>query len=352
MFSEKYMKIIDEIEDGKTCNEICLSLGISRKQLYYYMQSLKNEGIDFTRKYYSNGVIKYELDNKNNLKQEENSINLITRTSSDFEKFIVFSDSHYGNENEMEDLHNRMFEYAVKNNIHILFCCGDILDGTYTKGIKNRSRDEVIDQIINFLEKFPFDKNITTIGVLGDHDVSILSIYGINLKTLLDNKRHDIVFGGYNNTNVNIKNDNIVLYHHLNGGNILPKASPIILKGHTHNYSSIKREDGTVDINVPSTSGIMDILPSALIMELSFKYGFISEASIRQLLFLDKEYVVSNNRYEFNKKTHDRNIQIKNEEHFYPERGLEELLEYNKNKVLSKKKESGYINLWKNSQNS
>jgi len=338
MFSEKYMKIIDEIEDGKTCNEICLSLGISRKQLYYYMQSLKNEGINFSRKYYSNGVIKYSLDNRIINKDEDNSIDLITRSNSENERFIVFSDSHFGNENEKKELHDKLFEYATKNDIHVLLCCGDILDGTYTKGIKKRSREEVIDQIVHFLDIFPFDKNITVIGVLGDHDYSILSIYGINIKNLFDNKRHDLVFGGFNNTNINIKNDNIVLYHHLNGGNITPKASPIILKGHPHNYSSTRREDGTVDICVPSTSGIMDILPSSLIMDLTFKHGYISEADFKQLLFLDKDYIVSTNRYEFKKKMQDKYSPVKNEEHFYHERDLDELLEYNKNKTLSIKK--------------
>lgn len=323
MYSSKYLKIVKEIEDGKTCNEICSSLGISRKELYYYMQSLKNEGIDFIRKYYTNGIIMYTSIKKGrDINTETNTVNLITQTRGNYEKFLVLSDTHLGNDRARLDLIKRAYEYARKNDINVVLLCGDLLDGTYTKGIKERSINEIFDQIGYFIDKYPFDDSITNVTVLGDHDYSLLSTYGINLKDVLYNKRHDFLIGGFNNTNVNIKNDMIILNHHLNCGNITTGYSPIILKGHTHNYSSTKREDGTLDVNVPSISEVMDAHPSALTLELDFKDGYIVGADIKQILFLDKDYTISSCRYEFKRNnvektkpiTNEENLRIENEE--------------------------------------
>ena len=329
MYPVKYLTIIKEIDDGKTCNEICSSLSISRKELYYFMQSLKNEGIDFIRKYYSDGVIKYAPVKKARdiVNTDSNTVDLITQTNGNYEKFLVISDTHLGHPKERLDLLDRVYNYARKNDIGVIFLCGDLIDGTYTKSVKERSRDEIFKQVEYFINKYPFDNNITNIAVLGDHDYSALSTYYINLKDVLMNKRHDFLIGGYNNTSVNIKNDNIHLFHSLNGGKITTNGySPIILKGHTHAYSSAKKEDGTLEISVPSISEVMEAMPSALQLELDFRGGYIVGADVKQILFLDKDNIVSNCRYEFKRNNMEKISPVKNEEIFYEERDLMDMI--------------------------
>ena len=337
MYSSQYMKIVNEIASGKSCNEICDSLNISRKQLYYYMQLLKNDGIDFNRKYYSNGVIRYSPISKlRDMKDGLNQINLITPHGTGSEMFLVISDTHFGNEKERIDLLNRAYNYAIKNGIHIILIAGDLLDGNYTLGVKEREFGEIVKQIEHFLKDYPFDKNIINIAVLGDHDYSVLNGHFVNLKEVINSKRHDIAVGGFNSVSVGVKNDNIMLFHHLTNGAIPPIYAPIILKGHSHYFSVNHRDDSTLDVTVPSLSDIKDVLPSALVLEVEFKDGYISEADVKQVLFLDKDYVVSTYRYTFNRNIGEKIIPIKNEERM-PQEIIKEDVE-NNGRVLKKKK--------------
>lgn len=318
MYSSQYMKIVKEIGEGKTCDQICNSLNISRKQLYYYMQMLKNDGIDFGRKYYSDGSVMYEPIRKlRDLKAEKNQINLITPVGSTTESFLVISDTHFGNEKERLDLINRAYNFAIKHGIHIIFICGDLLDGTYTLGVKDRRIEETFAQIEHFIKDYPYDKSVINIAVLGDHDYSIMNNHQINLKEVINSKRHDIAVGGFNNVTVGIKNDSILLYHHLAGGAINPFYSPVMLKGHSHDYSITHRDEGTLDISVPSLSDIKDVHPSALYLEVEFKEGYIVEADVKQVLFLDKDYVVSNYRHIFNRTNCEKISPIMNEENMF-----------------------------------
>lgn len=58
--SEQTKKLMELINEGKTCNEICAILKISNKQLYNNLTNLRNKGLIYRRKYYQNGVIVYK----------------------------------------------------------------------------------------------------------------------------------------------------------------------------------------------------------------------------------------------------------------------------------------------------
>ena len=59
MMTEQTIKLIELINEGKTCNEICHILNISNKQLFNNLTILQNKGFHYNRKYYSNGAIVY-----------------------------------------------------------------------------------------------------------------------------------------------------------------------------------------------------------------------------------------------------------------------------------------------------
>ena len=80
--TEKTTKLINLINQGKTCNEICHELNISNKQLFNYLTLLKNKGLLFLRNYCSNGVIYYTpISTKNQFNKYNNNIedDVITR---------------------------------------------------------------------------------------------------------------------------------------------------------------------------------------------------------------------------------------------------------------------------------
>ena len=321
MFNDYYMRLVKCIDDGLTCNEICNYLNISRKQLYNFLLYLRNDGINFNRKYLSNGVLIYEPVKRNRELIKDNTINLYTEYGSSEEKILVISDLHFGNEKERIDLLKRVYEYCKENDIHVIFNTGDIIDGTFTKGIKERDAETIYKQVKHIIDDYPFDKNIINFGVLGDHDDSIRIYRNINLKDILDNKRHDICVGGFNNTTINIKNDCINLYHHLNGGSINNSYSPIVIKGHSHVFNINKRDDGVIDINAPSLSNVsIYSKPACLLLDLKFTKGYINEVEIKEISFEDKEETIYDNKFEINTSKREKIDYVKYEKSFVKER--------------------------------
>ena len=123
---DQTIKLMELIKKGKTCNEICSILNISNKQLFNNLTNLRNKGLYYKQKCYSNGEIIYRpITSLNELKNIHNSNNtIITTHYENLIKCLVISDLHFGNKLERLDLLDRAFNYCIKNNIHIILCCG------------------------------------------------------------------------------------------------------------------------------------------------------------------------------------------------------------------------------------
>ena len=288
------------LEQGISCNEICQTLHISNRQLYNNLTNIKNKGFLFSRKYKSNGDILYQT---TNYIPDEDNTNVI-KLEEQYIKILVMSDLHFGNEKERLDRINRIYDYCTRNNIHIIFCCGDFLDGTYSQGVQTIK--EFYKQVDYFIKNYPFDKNILTFGVGGDHDLSGITGCGQNFLEAIYNYRHDCIVPSFNNAIVNIKNTNILLHHKLPKDIILDN-NIINLFGHSHKYS-INYKDGCFMVKVPSISDInvqsFNVLPSVFEMELTYEKDQLKLVQFNQLYFGDKEYLLNELAYEIpsNKK--------------------------------------------------
>lgn len=295
---EQTLKLLQYIKEGKTCNEICVGLNISNNELYEHLNNLKNKGFFFKRKYYGNGTITYktirDLSGINKLKKSAfNSI--ITEHKDEQMRCLVISDLHFGNSLESIELLNRAYNYCVKNGIHIVLCCGDMIDGTFSKVEQNI--EDIYTQIEHFIKDYPFDKNVLTFGVAGDHDYSGLCEGGQDITEAVRNYRHDIIIGDYNNSVINIKSDSITLHHHILGGTYFNYVSPIVFNGHLHKYK-INMQTNHLNVCVPSLSLINESLPTAVDVVLNFNKGYISLANFKQIYFGDKDYVLNETEYD------------------------------------------------------
>ena len=304
---DKTLKIIELINQEKTCNEICKELNITNKLLFYYLTLLENQGKYYKRKYYSDGEIFYEpitklKDIKKILMSSKTNI-LLNPKETELETLVI-SDLHLGNEFERLDLLEKAYSYCKSNNIHIILCCGDIIDGTHSK---QKQKIKNIDKQLDYLKKyFPTDPNILVFAVGGDHDHDSLAC-GQDMITVLRNYRHDIVMNTYNDALLGIKNDKLQLYHKHYTTSFKKKDAPIIFHGHHHLYRTRQEEDGTIHVIVPSLSNINQKMPSAIQATFKFDKAHIDEMHLRQIYFSEHENILLsqvhyNNIKEYTKK--------------------------------------------------
>lgn len=258
-------KLFNMIKQNKSLDEISNTMNLSYKQIYYRMAQIEALGYPIKRQYNSNGNIKYLFEKTDKFKLYNDKKTL---------KTIAISDLHIGNiKSDIEAL-DTIYNYCIKNDIHTILICGDLLDGTYSK---EKQIINAENQIEYLLKKYPYDKNINNFYVSGDHDDSILKDLKISLNDVLIKKRHDIFpIDYYSNSNsININNNIITLSHkfptikHLNNVKLQ-------LMGHKHiskSFINFKNSSSPVII-VPTISRINNIrydqtsIPRAL--ELTF----------------------------------------------------------------------------------
>ena len=319
--------LLQLIKEGKNNREICEIFNISFNQLYDELLKLKTKGIKYSRKYYSDGSIKYNKITK--LKKLNENVNktIITDNQEDNIKFLLISDLHFGNEFENLGLIDRAYNYCIKNGINIILCGGDFIDGSFSKGPQKIT--DLYDQIEYFIKNYPQDKNILTFGVAGDHDFSTLKRASLDIIEICNNRRHDIIIGGYNNAEINIKNDKIHLFHNMLGGRMHSAQAPIILCGHLHKYMT-QQKNNSLYITLPTLSNINQQMPSALELDLSFSKGYISSAVIKHLYFGTQDFVLSES--EFNLLNgRNTNNEIKNVEGYRQNLDAEKILKKTNN---------------------
>ena len=264
-----------------TTNNICKRLKISRNKLMYYVNLITNEGYLLDREYYSDGDIKFykkfltdgDLALYNNEYEEKKliytKINQIQPSSSKKEiKAVAISDLHIGNNLERIDQIERIFEYCIKNDVHIILCCGDIIDGTFSKGEIKVS--DVVKQTERFIKKYPYDSNILTFTILGDHDISALKNENFDPAFLINKERHDVIVSGYNYAKIKMMESTVALHHNLVNKNKIQECN-IVLHGHTHQYKAYESTStSNIQIYVPTLSDIMSEYPSAVDLKLQF----------------------------------------------------------------------------------
>ena len=320
--------LLQLIKEGKNNREICEIFNISFNQLYDELLKLKTKGVKYSRKYYSDGSIKYNKIKK--LKKLNENVNktIITDNQENNMKFLLISDLHFGNEFENLGLIDRAYNYCIKNGINIILCGGDFIDGSFSKSPQKIT--DLYDQIEYFIKNYPQDKNILTFGVAGDHDFSTLKRASLDIIEICNNRRHDIIIGGYNNAEINIKNDKIHLFHNMLGGRMHSAQAPIILCGHLHKYMTQQKKN-SLYITLPTLSNINQQMPSALELDLSFSKGYISSAVIKHLYFGTQDFVLSESEFNLLNERNSNNNEIKNVEGYRQNLDAEKILKKTNN---------------------
>lgn len=252
-------QLIKLINENKSLSEICDITKLSRKQLFIKLSMLRQGGYLIEKQYNYNGEINYFLSNPfyNNKSNE-----LIINSQSDLKsiRMILTSDSHYGHINENLECTDQMFNYCSKENIHLIFHLGDFFEGVIPSRFKTQKYNSTQEQIQETLSRYPYVPNILTVTCLGNHDASFWLDAGVDIKTILETRRHDIIPIGYEMGIVKINNYNFILKHpieRLENKKELENRG-VVLYGHSHKFElNCQAYGNNLKIHIPSSSNII-----------------------------------------------------------------------------------------------
>ena len=292
--TELEKNIITMINDNFTLSEIAYNLKLSLIQVHQKIGKLQSEGYYINPMFFDDGTIKYNLYIEQ-VKKHTTKLNLID--SSKF-KALVISDLHVGNEYENLEYLDKAYDYARNHNINIILNCGDVIDGTFTRG--NQTISDVDMQIQRVIDKYPYDKNILNIICFGNHDYSCVED-GRDIAKALYNKRHDLINGGYGLALINIEKDQFVMEHPLCSKKFKAIYNKFVLKGH-HHRMMIKINHDNFFVNVPSLSDLCfgnQNNPGMIDMELSLDNGYIQNGYFKHLGVKNKVEILSEANLEF-----------------------------------------------------
>lgn len=353
------MLLIKFINENKSLNEISSIMNLSKKQLFQKMSMLRQSGYLINKKYYYNGDIRYYFENPFEI-PKINSLTIETPNNIKSLRLLLTSDSHFGNVKENLECTYQMFEHCIKENINLIFHLGDFFEGVNFNSGNTRIYNDPQEQIQKSLSRYPLVDNILTITLLGNHDSSFWLDAGIDIKTVLENKRHDIIPVGYKQGRVKVGNYYFILKHQISKVNLKsaeydPNYSKIFLHGHSHRFKLIS-ENSKLNIFVPSSSNMVDDqrensnflgtgIPSVIDVELIIEDDKITSGYFKQYILLNNrlikigEHVTVNKIKETKKTKKDKSIlkpsmymyQLKEEDRDYEE-NIEE-----KSKILSLK---------------
>ena len=232
--TEMNLKVLNLINDKRSLKEIARELKMSEKQLYIRIKQIINYGYFLEPTYTYDSDIYYHINTKDVNKEKENNITIKVPTELKELRCIAISDLHIGNINSDIDLLKKVYDYAAKNNIHVIFNCGDLIEGIHT--CDKRNINNIHDQIEYVIEKYPYDNSIYNYMIFGNHDYHAFHHLGLDISKKIENSRHDIVSLGFGQGIVNIKKEKILLQHELCAVD-LPKIYDdvkLALVGHGH----------------------------------------------------------------------------------------------------------------------
>lgn len=293
--TEKQLEILKYLKEQITINSLAKNTGLSQKQIYQRILSLEDYGYNVTRKDFATGDVRFSVSNDVSKPKDDSKIIYTLPQTYDF-RAIVISDTHLGNTLERLDVLDALYNYYDKEKIHVIFNCGDFLNGTVKSLMGDFKETNQMISLSNALDNYPYDENILNYVVLGNHDISFLNNEGLDVKRTILRKRYDIYPLDYGSSAVKVKNDDINFYHQT--ATYCVNTNKITFRGHSHVMKTYTEgnNDGIL-IWVPTLSDMYYdksyAYPEALDVVFEFnKNGIIDTANISTLIYTDDFYRV------------------------------------------------------------
>lgn len=149
------------------------------------------------------------------------------------------SDTHLCGVNQQPTALQAFYKLCEERGITTVFMAGDLIEGTGSyRGTPFQTFINDKDAIIEYVaDTYPCVTGITTVGILGNHDMSVYKKHGIDIGRHVNNHRPDLTFYGHRNANFQIGENRITLHHGPGvASSIRTYQSDIAILGHYHTY--------------------------------------------------------------------------------------------------------------------
>lgn len=298
--NEQTQLLINLVKQNKTLNEISKILGLSNKQLFIKLSMLRSSGYLIDKNYYYNGEIRYSLHNP--FKPTSNTIHVITPKYTNIIRIVLTSDTHLGHKQDNLKCIDSTMEYCINNGIHLIFNLGDFFEGIYDNRKNSVKFATAAEQISYGLKNYPYDKSILNFVLLGNHDATFWAEDGIDIQTILSERRHDIVPVGYGYHEINVGGCQFKLRHYLKDEQKqsipIDANNRIILKGHSHKFK-IAPSTNNLSVTLPALSNVgagseKSAVPSIIDMQLKIENNIICEQYFQQIIFIENKPILIN----------------------------------------------------------
>jgi len=261
-------ELLEMIKNEIGLDEMLVKTNLSYRQLYYRLNILKYQEYNIKRQ--------FDVFGKTNLtlRQEQNNYTEIkyNKKINSF-KALLISDLHLASSVERLDLLNQLYDYCLKENIHIIINAGDLIDGVDQISEHMNKYNSYREQMEYVFDKYPFDQNIMNFICLGNHDLIPASREGLNLKQIIHKNRRDLVVLDNNANNLKVDKTFLTVCHEPSSINVKEMSlSRLQISGHYHKMN-LKFSSLPARIQLPSlsdrqflTDDISD-LPGAIVFE-------------------------------------------------------------------------------------
>lgn len=278
-------QIIKNMSDGMSLNEIKEVLNLPDKMFLDCLKQVRSSYQDFQKKVLDNGTVFY-LPKDPKLNLNPNRIELVS--TKDTFRAIFISDLHCGNKKDTLELLDIVYEHAIAKGINIIINTGDVIENVYCLPPSKLKQKTIEGQVKRLIKTYPYSPSITNLILYGNHDHKALTEHGLDIASMIENERYDLMNLSYGEAVIKIKKDEIALQHNLTNRHHtpLPPGVKVIFKGHSHKMKYDLKKGQTV-INVPALS---DAAPESY--EYPHQKGFLDvEITFKDDDEFDKVYI-------------------------------------------------------------
>lgn len=290
-------RVLELIKENHSIDEIQNELALSNREFSDVLKYLKDYGYNFSKTYHSDGKIIIKLNKTLNFNDNKKTRIVV---KDKILKSIFISDLHIGSIYERPDLLRKVYEYASSHDIHIIFNCGDVIEGIYPDSPTPLLNTTLSSQLKKVLRVYPEYPGITNFILYGNHDYHSMQEEGIDVSRILETKRYDLVSLGYGESTILLKDDAISIVHNLKKSQTQQVNSDVAItfKGHSHKSKNSFKEEKKIFVPTLSddTTGPYEFRPLPCFLEAEFFFydKKIERINLRQLAIVNKEIRLAN----------------------------------------------------------